>query len=113
MYEASYNADISNNTLVGNGWASDGAWPAGVRGGSCYGGVSCANGLGPVTGAGGGNPYAAIDLSNSGGYSSLSTVTIPAAVTAPGCGSPCTVKFTVQRRTAGREQHSAEQLRWR
>jgi hypothetical protein len=91
MYEASYNANISNNTLVGNGWASDGAWPAGVHGGSCYGGVSCTDGNGPVTGAGGGNPYAAIDLSNSGGYSNLSAVTVPASVTPPGCSSPCTV----------------------
>jgi Right handed beta helix region len=71
-YEASYNANISDNTLVGNGWASDGAWPAGVNGGNCVG-VSCTDGLGPVTGKGGGNPYAAIDLSNSGGNASLAT----------------------------------------
>ena len=73
-YEASYNADISDNTLVGNGWASDGSWPAGVNGGTCYEGVSCRDGSGPVTGAGGGNPYAAIDLSDSGGNSSLGRV---------------------------------------
>jgi hypothetical protein len=72
FYEASYNASITGNTLVGNGWASSHPWPAGVHGGSC-GGVSCANGFGPVTGAGGGNPYAAIDLSNSGGNSELRT----------------------------------------
>jgi Right handed beta helix region len=74
-YEASYNANISDNTLVGNGWASNGAWPAGVNGGTCGGdpGVSCTNGLGPVTGKSGDNPYAAIDLSNSGGNSSLAT----------------------------------------
>ena len=77
-YEASYNADISDNTLVGNGWASDGPWPAGLNGGSCYGGISCSEGYGPVSGAGGGNPYAAIDLSDSGGYSSLDTVAGPA-----------------------------------
>jgi Right handed beta helix region len=73
-YEASYNADISDNTLVGNGWASDGPWPGGVNGGSCYGGIPCSEGYGPVSGGGGGNPYAAIDLSNSGGDSSLSRV---------------------------------------
>jgi Right handed beta helix region len=90
-YEASYNAHISNNVLVGNGWASHGAWPAGVGGRACYGGISCQNGNGPVTGAGGGNPYAAIDLSNSGGNSALRTVSIPAG-TSPGCISPCTEK---------------------
>lgn len=71
VYEASYNANISDNTLVGNGWASDGAWPAGIGGRPCYDGVSCTNGYGPITGAGGGNAYAAIDLSNSGGDSDL------------------------------------------
>jgi hypothetical protein len=70
-YESSYNANISDNTLVGNGWASDGAWPAGIGGKPCYNGVSCTNGFGPITGAGGGNAYAAIDLSNSGGNSIL------------------------------------------
>ena len=90
MYEASYNANISGNTLAGNGWASDGPWPAGVHGGSCYGGVSCTAGDGPVTGAGGDNPYAAIDLSSSGGYSSLYTVAIPADTKIPGCSSSCT-----------------------
>jgi hypothetical protein len=75
-YEASYNANISDNTVVGNGWASNGPWPAGVNGGACSpppGPVSCTNGLGPVTGKGGGNPYAAIDLSDSGGNSNLDT----------------------------------------
>ena len=89
MYEASYNAHISQNTLVGNGWASDGAWPAGVGGRACYGGISCSGGNGPVTGAGGGNPYGAIDLSNSGGSAALQTVSIPVG-TSPGCASPCT-----------------------
>jgi hypothetical protein len=88
-YEASYNANISDNTLVGNGWASDGAWPAGAGGRACFGGISCINGDGPVTGAGGGNPYAAIDLSNSGGNASLRAVSIPAG-TAPGCAAACT-----------------------
>jgi hypothetical protein len=70
-YEAGYNANISGNTLVGNGWASDGAWPKGVGGGTCYQGGSCTNGMGPITGAGGGNPYAAIDLSDSGGNGNI------------------------------------------
>jgi hypothetical protein len=70
-YEASYNARIANNTLIGNGWASHGAWPAGYKGGTCYAGVTCTNGLGPITGAGGGNAYGAIDLSNSGGNGNL------------------------------------------
>ena len=88
FYEASYNANISDNTLVGNGWASHGAWPAGVDGRACYGGISCTDGDGPVTGAGGGNPYGAIDLSNSGGNASLGAVPVPAGMTS-GCGSPC------------------------
>jgi Right handed beta helix region len=91
VYEASYNAHIADNTLVGNGWASHGPWPAGVDGRACYGGISCTDGDGPVTGAGGGNPYAAIDLSNSGGNSHLSTVSIPAS-TSSGCSSPCAEK---------------------
>lgn len=77
MYEASYNANISDNTLVGNGWASNGAWPPGVGGGTCYGGISCTLGAGASTGAGGGNPYAAIDLSDSGGTSNLSSIAVP------------------------------------
>jgi hypothetical protein len=89
-YEASYNADIFDNTLVGNGWASDGPWPAGVGGRSCNAGVSCTDGNGPITGAGGGNPYAAIDLGNSGGNSDLNRVRIPAGISPPGCRSSCT-----------------------
>ncbi|MCW2933055.1 MAG: right handed beta helix region family protein [Actinomycetia bacterium] len=91
-YEASYNADISDNTLVGNGWASDGAWPAGVNGGTCYGGVPCTNGYGPTTGKGGGNPYAAIYLPNSGGNPNLNAVTVPSSIRVPGCGVPCVIQ---------------------
>jgi parallel beta-helix repeat protein len=76
-YEASYNASISGNILTGNGWASDGSWPAGTNGQPCFGGVSCTNGNGPIDGAGGGLPYAAITLNNSGGNASLSTVALP------------------------------------
>jgi hypothetical protein len=99
-YEASYNAGIFDNTLVGNGWASDGPWPAGIDGKACYGGVSCANGDGPVTGTGGANPYAAIDLSDSGGNTSLGTVALPAGTTVPGCQSDCTVKARYSGRLA-------------
>ena len=85
-YEASYNANISDNTLTGNGWASNGAWPAGVGGRPCYGGVSCVNGYGPITGAGGAFPYAALFLPNSGGNKYLHSVTVP------DCKSDCTVE---------------------
>jgi hypothetical protein len=85
IYEASYNANISHNVLVGNGWASDGPWPAGVHGGTCYAGVSCTDGEGPSTGAGGGFPYTALDLSNSGGNKNLRLITVP------GCQKNCTV----------------------
>jgi parallel beta-helix repeat protein len=71
FYESSYNANISYNTVIGNGWASDGEWPAGVGGEACFGGVSCTNGLGPVSGAGGENPYSAIYIPNSGGTDSI------------------------------------------
>jgi parallel beta-helix repeat protein len=71
MYEASYNARIADNTLTGNGWASDGPWPAGLHDKDCYGNVPCSEGYGPITGAGGGNPYGAIDTSNSGGNPNL------------------------------------------
>jgi parallel beta-helix repeat protein len=84
IYEASYNAEISHNTLVGNGWASDGAWPSGGKY-QCYGDISCTNGEGPVSGAGGGNPYSAIYLPNSGGNGNLKTVRLP------DCNSDCTV----------------------
>ncbi|MCW2930019.1 MAG: right handed beta helix region family protein [Actinomycetia bacterium] len=91
MYESSYNASVSDNTFTGNGWASDGAWPAGTSGGACYGGVSCTNGNGPVTGDGGGNPFGVIDLSNSGGNASLATVSVPSSIAVPGCSSSCTL----------------------
>jgi hypothetical protein len=68
VYEASYNANISGNTLIGNGWASDGPWPSGGAY-ECYNNISCTDGDGPVTGGGGDNPYGAIYLPNSGGNS--------------------------------------------
>ncbi len=69
IYEASYNANISGNTIVGNGWASDGAWP------TCPGynpnnlGIGCAEGGGPVDLGLGNVPYSAIYVSDSGGNS--------------------------------------------
>ena len=69
-YEASYNADISDNALVGNGWASDGAWPACT--GSLCGGQNFANGNGPLTGSTD-FPYGAILISDSGGNSLVSS----------------------------------------
>lgn len=86
VYEASYNASISDNTLVGNGWASDGPWPAGVHGLACNGGVSCRGGDGPISGAAGGFPYAAIYLANSGGNDNLRSINVPA------CRRHCTVR---------------------
>jgi hypothetical protein len=88
VYESSYNAKISNNTLVGNGWASNGPWPAGIAGGDCGYRVSCTVGAGPRGGPGG-FPYAAIYLPNSGGYSALSTISIPRTISVPGCSSNC------------------------
>ena len=82
--EASYNASISDNTLVGNGWASDGPWPAGVGGQPCFGGIPCSAGLGQITGNGGGLPYGVISTPNSGGNANLNTVTLP------NCSSGCT-----------------------
>ncbi len=69
-YEASYNASISYNTLVGNGWASDGAWPA-CTGTHC-GGQNFANGYGPLTGSTD-FPYGAVLISDSGGNSLVSS----------------------------------------
>ena len=74
FYEANYNGNITYNALVGNGWASNGAWPAGVGGLACYGDVSCTNGFGPTTGGGGGFPYGAIYLPNTGGNSNITAV---------------------------------------
>ena len=89
--EGSYNANISANTVVGNGWASNGAWPEGVGGLPCYGGVSCTNGLGPIEGGGGGLPFGAIAIENSGGNPNMDTVSVPAQFNVPGCASNCTV----------------------
>ena len=89
--EGSYNADIADNTLTGNGWASDGAWPAGHDGGLCYKNVSCTGGDGAVTGLGGGLPYAAIYLPNTGANANLATISVPSGVQMPGCSSSCTV----------------------
>ena len=88
-YEASYNANISDNTLIGNSWASDGAWPAGVGGGNCNG-VTCTEG-GGIIAASFGNPQATIYVSNSGGNANLGTISVPNTISVPGCSSHCTV----------------------
>ena len=87
--EGSYNTQITGNTLVGNGWASEGPWPSSPY--RCFGGTSCTNGIGPVTGGGGGLPYSALELDNSGGNANLSTVAVPGSVPVPGCSGHCTV----------------------
>lgn len=87
--EASYNTQISNNTLAGNGWPSNGAFPSTPF--TCFGGIPCTQGLGPVTGGGGGNPFGAIELDNSGGDANLSSVAIPNGVPVQGCSSNCSV----------------------
>jgi hypothetical protein len=94
MYESSYNANISDNTLYGNGWPSHGLWPAGYHGGTCFNNVPCQYGFGADTAEGGGLNYPAIYLPNSGGDSALTTVRIPSTITVPGCASSCTARGT-------------------
>ena len=62
-----------------------------MGGHACFGGVTCTNGIGPVTGAGGSFPFAAIDLSNSGGNSNLNSISIPRSIPVRGCASNCRV----------------------
>jgi len=88
-YEASYNARIADNTLVGNSWASDGAWPAGVKGGDCNT-VTCTEG-GGIIAASYGNPQSAIYVANSGGNASFQPIALPSGVAVPGCASGCKV----------------------
>jgi hypothetical protein len=89
QYEASYNARIADNTLVGNSWPSDGPWPAGVKGGNCNT-VTCTQGGGIIAGSYG-NPQAAIYVANSGGNPSFGPIKVPNGVTVPGCASDCEV----------------------
>ena len=91
VYEASYNANISDNTLYGNGWPSHGPWPTGYHGGTCSQNVPCQYGFGADTAGAGGLYYAAIYVPNSGGDSGLTAVRIPSAITVPGCASSCTI----------------------
>ena len=60
VYEASYNASVTNNTFVGNGWASDGPWPSPDPAGA-----------GPL--AGQGFPMTAIYLPESGGDANVAS----------------------------------------
>jgi parallel beta-helix repeat protein len=77
-YEASYNANISDNTLVGNEWASDGPFPRGYHGLPC-GQYSCSFG-GGIEGGNWGFPSSAIEVFNSGGNANLSSVSLPASL---------------------------------
>ena len=90
-YEAGYNVAISGNTLTGNGWASNGPWPAGVGGGTCFAGVSCTLGNGPS--ASSGFPFSEIYTPNTMGNATLgaTAISIPATVSVPGCSSACTI----------------------
>jgi parallel beta-helix repeat protein len=74
-YEASYNANITDNTLTGNGWASDGPWPHGYKGLPC-GGFDCALGA-SIEGGYWGMPADTISLFNSGGNPNITTVNLP------------------------------------
>lgn len=91
MYEASYNADISDNTVIGNGWNADGIFPAGDDGGAgCTpSDLPCQDGLGYMLGRGGGFPYSAIYIPNSGGTSDASSIALPSWSKLPGCSSGC------------------------
>lgn len=82
--EADYNIDVSDNLIAGNGWPSNGPWPPGFNGLPCNGGLPCSVGEGPLVGYGGGLPFGAIVMSNSGGNSNLNTVTLS------NCTSSCT-----------------------
>jgi len=73
FYEASYNANISDNVLVGNGTAPEGTWPAGYNGGECDNVTDCTTGNGPVDGLTG-TPFGAIQVYDSGGNANLASV---------------------------------------
>ena len=86
--EQSYNGDIADNTLTGNGWASERRL---AGGGPATAGSPAPAGKGPDTGDGGGNPYGAIYLPNTGGDPQLAAIPDPASVAVPGCASSCTI----------------------
>src|SRR5262249_27610023 len=65
-YEASYNARIADNSLVGNGWASDGAWPTSQYCSSTDPTYQCADGAGPSSAHWGNESAGAILLADSG-----------------------------------------------
>ena len=86
MDEMGYNTDISDNTLIGNGWNYAGIFPPGNFGGSCTSSdLPCQNGFGYLIGVGGGFPYSAIYIPNTGGSTGISTVNMPSWSKLPSC----------------------------
>ena len=67
MYEASYNANISDNNLQGNGWASDGSWPTSTYCSTWDSTYDCANGAGPSSQHWGNLSAGGMYISGSGG----------------------------------------------
>ena len=70
-YEASYNANISDNTLVGNGWASDGSWPTSSYCSTIDPTYNCADGQGPSSKHWGNESAGAILVVDSGGNTNI------------------------------------------
>ena len=66
-YEASYNANISDNNLEGNGWASDGSWPTSTYCSTWDSTYECANGAGPSSQYWGNLNAGGMYISSSGG----------------------------------------------
>ena len=71
-YEASYNANISDNNLQSNGWASDGSWPTSSYCSTIDPTYECANGAGPSSQHSGNLNAGGMYISSSGGNSNIS-----------------------------------------
>ena len=71
-YEASYNANISDNNLEGNGWASDGSWPTSTYCSTWDSTYECANGAGPSSQYWGNLNAGGMYISGSGGNPNIS-----------------------------------------
>jgi hypothetical protein len=67
VYEASYNADIAQNTVTGNGWASGGPWPTSAYCRATDPAYGCSNGSGPSSTHYGNESGGAIATPDSGG----------------------------------------------
>ena len=72
MYEASYNANISDNNLQGNGWASNGNWPTSTYCSTWDSTYQCANGAGPSSQHWGNLNAGGMYISSSGGNPNIS-----------------------------------------